>query len=122
MAKDHETNLHEFKEKIKNFCDARDWDQFHNAKELAIALSLEASELLEPFRFKSEKEIEELFKDSKKREEIEDEMADVLYFLVRLAQKYDVDLSEAFDRKMEKSAKKYPIDKAKGSNKKYNEF
>lgn len=122
MAKDHETNLHEFKEKIKTFCEARDWDQFHNAKELAIALSLEASELLEPFRFKSEKEIEELFKDSKKREEIEDEMADVLYFLVRLAQKYDVDLSEAFDRKMEKSAKKYPIDKAKGSNKKYNEF
>ncbi len=122
MAKDEVRNIQEIKDFVKKYCEERDWDQFHNAKELAIALSLEASELLEPFRFKSEKEIEELFKDSKKREEIEDEMADVLYFLVRLAQKYDVDLSEAFDRKMEKSAKKYPIDKAKGSNKKYNEF
>lgn len=122
MAKDEVRNIQEIKDFVKKYCEERDWDQFHNAKELAIALSLEASELLEPFRFKSEKEIEELFKDSKKREEIEDEMADVLYFLVRLAQKYDVDLSEAFDRKMEKSAKKYPIDKAKGSSKKYNEF
>ncbi len=122
MAKDHERSLHEIKEFIKKYCDERDWDQFHNAKDLAIALSIEASELLEPFRFKSKEEVEELFKDPKKREDIEDEMADVLYFLFRLAQRYNIDLSEAFDRKMEKSSKKYPIDKAKGSNKKYNEF
>jgi len=122
MAKDHERKIHELKDKIKDFCDARDWDQFHNAKELAIALSIEASELLEIFRWKTHEEVDELFKNEEKKEDIEDEMADILYFLVRIAQKYDLDLSEALDRKMEKNDKKYPVDKAKGSNKKYNEF
>jgi NTP pyrophosphatase (non-canonical NTP hydrolase) len=119
---DHETKLHELKDKIKAFCDARDWDQFHNAKELAIALSIEASELLEIFRWKNEKEVAELFKNEKKKEDIEDEMADILYFLVRMAQMYNLDLSEALDKKMAKNEKKYPIEKAKGSSKKYSEF
>lgn len=122
MPKDSETNIQELKDFVKKYCEERDWDQFHGAKELAIALIIESAELLEPFRFKSEKEVEELFKNPEKREHIEDEMADVMYFLFRLAQKYDIDLSEAFERKMAKSAKKYPVDKAKGSNKKYNEF
>lgn len=122
MVKDNERKIHELKEKIKEFCDDRDWDQFHNAKELAIALSIEASELLEIFRWKTHEEVDELFKNEKKKEDIEDEMADVLYFLVRIAQKYDIDLSEALDRKIEKNDKKYPVDKAKGSSKKYNEF
>jgi NTP pyrophosphatase (non-canonical NTP hydrolase) len=122
MVNDNERKIHELKEKIKAFCDVRDWDQFHNAKELAIALSIEASELLEIFRWKTHEEVDELFKDEKKKEDIEDELADILYFLVRIAQKYDLDLSEALDRKMEKNDKKYPVDKAKGSHKKYNEF
>ena len=120
--KDKERKMQEIKDFIKKYCDERDWDQFHGAKDLAVALSIEASELLEHFRFKSEKEVEDLFKDPKKREEIGDEMADVLYFLFRMAQKYNVDLADAFDKKMEKNTKKYPVEKAKGSNKKYNEF
>lgn len=119
---DKEVKIHELKEKIKKFCDDRDWDQFHNAKDLAIALSIEASELLEIFRWKNEKEVTELFKNEKKKEAIEDEIADILYFLVRMAQRYNLDLSEALDRKMVKNDKKYPIEKAKGSNKKYNEL
>ncbi|MEK6840823.1 MAG: nucleotide pyrophosphohydrolase [Nanoarchaeota archaeon] len=122
MDKDGNRKIQEIKDFVKKYCEERDWDQFHSAKELAIALSIEASELLAPFRFKSEKEIEELFKNPKKKEEIEDEMADVLYFLTRLAQRYDIDLAEAFDRKMDKNAKRYPVEKAKGSNKKYNEL
>ncbi len=122
ITKDQETKLHEFKDKIKAFCEARDWDQFHNAKELAIALSIEASELLEIFRWKNDEEVVELFKNKKKKEDIEDEMADILYFLVRLAQRYNIDLTEAFDKKMEKNEKKYPVEKAKGSNKKYTEY
>lgn len=122
MVNDSERKIHELKEKIKEFCDARDWDQFHNAKDLAIALSIEASELLEIFRWKSPEEVEALFENEKKKEDIEDEMADVLYFLVRIAQRYDLDLSEALDKKMEKNERKYPVEKAKGSNKKYNEF
>jgi NTP pyrophosphatase (non-canonical NTP hydrolase) len=122
MAKDNETRIHELKEKIKDFCDERDWDQFHNAKELAVALSIEASELLEIFRWKTQDEVSKLFDDEKKKEDISDEMADILYFLVRIAQRYNIDLTEAFDRKMEKNDKKYPVEKAKGSNKKYNEL
>jgi NTP pyrophosphatase (non-canonical NTP hydrolase) len=122
MAKDSERKIHELKDKIKEFCDARDWDQFHNAKELAIALSIEASELLEIFRWKSPEEVKSIFENPEKKEDIEDEMADVLYFLVRMAQRYDIDLSEALDRKIEKNNTKYPVDKARGSNKKYNEL
>jgi NTP pyrophosphatase (non-canonical NTP hydrolase) len=119
---DEGRNLHELKEKIKEFCEVRDWDQFHNAKELAIALSIEASELLEIFRWKTPEEVDALFKNEEKKEHIEEEMADVLYFLARLAQRYNIDLSEALDKKIDKNEKKYPIDKFKGSNKKYNEI
>ena len=118
---DEDRKIHELKEKIREFCEARDWDQFHNAKELAIALSIEASELLEIFRWKTSEEVAELFKNPAKTEDIEDEMADVLYFLVRISQLYDIDLSEALERKMDKNNKKYPVDKFKGSSKKYNE-
>ncbi|MEM4152991.1 MAG: nucleotide pyrophosphohydrolase [Candidatus Pacearchaeota archaeon] len=120
--KDQETKIHELKEKIKKFCEARDWDQFHNAKDLVVALIIEAAELLEHFRWKSEKEVQEMFEKPKKKEQISEEMADILYFLIRIAQKYNIDLAWAFEKKMKKNEKKYPIEKAKGSNKKYNEF
>jgi NTP pyrophosphatase (non-canonical NTP hydrolase) len=119
---DQETNIHTLKEKIRKFCEDRDWDQFHNAKDLAIALIIENAELLEHFRWKSDKEIKEMFDDKVKKENIEDEMADVLYFLVRIAQKYNIDLSEALERKMAKNEKRYPVDKSRGSNKKYTEL
>lgn len=119
---DQERKIHELKDRIKEFCDKRDWDQFHNAKELAIALSIEASELLEIFRWKTHEEVDELFKNKDKKEHIEEEMADILYFLVRIAQRYDIDLSEALDNKMDKNDKKYPVDKFRGSSKKYNEL
>ncbi len=121
MAKDQEKKIHELKETIKEFCEKRDWDQFHGAKDLAVALIIEASELLEHFRWKSNKEVEELFSNEQKKEEIGEEMADILYFLVRLSQKYNIDLSEALEKKMDKNEKRYPVDKFKGSNKKYNE-
>ena len=66
MTKDEERKIQEIKDFVKKYCEERDWDQFHNAKELAIALSVEAGELLAPFRFKSDKEIEELFKMRKR--------------------------------------------------------
>ena len=121
MGKDNETKLHELKDKIQQFCEERDWDQFHNAKDLATALIIEAAELLEIFRWKTPKEEEELFKTPEKKKKIADEMADVLYFLIRLAQRFDIDLSEALESKMKENDEKYPIDKFKGSNKKYNE-
>ena len=108
--------------KIKKFCEDRDWDQFHGARDLATALIIEAAELLEHFRWKSEKEVKELFENPAKKEEVGEEMADIFYFLLRLAQKYNIDLSEALNKKMDKNEKRYPVDKFKGSNKKYNEI
>ena len=99
------TNIRDLKEKVKEFCEERDWDRYHNAKDLAIGITTESAELLDHFRFKSEAEVEEMLKDPSKRAEISDEMADTLYFLLRLAQRYDIDLVEALDKKMEKNRK-----------------
>jgi NTP pyrophosphatase (non-canonical NTP hydrolase) len=114
-------NIEKLKEEIKNFCEARDWDQFHGIKDLCIGVATEAAELLEIFRFQSEKQSESLIKDKKKKE-VSDELADVLFFVLRIAQKYDIDLADAFRKKMKKNKEKYPVEKARGSNKKYNEL
>ena len=121
LSMDSDTSVHELKEKVRKFCEDRDWDQYHNAKDLAIGVITEASELLEHFRFKSGKEVEEML-NSPKREEIAEEMADVLYFLLRLAQRYDIDLVTELNKKMEKNEKRYPVEKARGKNKKYTEL
>ncbi len=119
---DPDTNIQELKEQIRAFCERRDWDKYHNAKDLAIGIITESSELLEHFRFKSEAEVEEMLKSPEQKGKISEEMADVLYFLLRLAQRYDIDLSDALKRKMELNEKRYPVEKARGSSKKYTEL
>ncbi len=119
--KDEKTKISELIEKVRNFCEKRDWGQFHNPKDLAIALTIEAAELLEHFRWKSQKETNESLQNKKKREQIEDEVADILFFLLRFCQINNIDLSTTLTRKISKNEKKYPVHKFKGSNKKYNE-
>ena len=118
---DNISTIQELKELVKDFCEERDWDQFHNQKELAIGISTEANELLQLFRFKNEKQMNELMK-GEKRKEVEEELADVLYFVLRFAQMNEIDLSSAIKAKVKKNNEKYPIEKAKGCNKKYNEY
>ncbi len=118
---DNNTNILKLKDVVKEFCEERDWDQFHNPKDLAIGMSIEASELLEFFRFKNEDEIKEIF-SSDKRQKIEGEIADIFYGLLRFAQMNDIDLSSALLNKLKKNSEKYPVSKAKGSNKKYTEL
>jgi NTP pyrophosphatase (non-canonical NTP hydrolase) len=103
LPMDSHTTLADLKHLVKTFCQKRDWDQFHGAKDLAIGVITEAAELLEHFRFKNEKEIAEMLKNKVKKEEIEDELADVLFFIIRFAQRYDIDLSKAAKRKLKKS-------------------
>lgn len=119
---DRETTFEDVKVKIQKFCSDRDWDQFHGAKDLAIGLITESSELLEHFRFKSEEQVREMFNSEKKRAEISHELADTLFFVLRFAQKFNIDLSEALRDKMERNAQRYPIEKAKGRNSKYDEL
>ena len=83
------TTVKELKDKVQKFCEERDWNQFHNPKDLAIGVSTEASELLDIFRFKRDADIKEIMSDSSKRQKVGDELADVLYFLLRFAQMND---------------------------------
>jgi NTP pyrophosphatase (non-canonical NTP hydrolase) len=109
----------ELMDMVQAFCEARDWDQFHGPKDLAIGVITEASELLEHFRFLSEEQSLDLLKNPEQKEEIGDELADVLFFLLRFSQRFDIDLAKALTRKIAKSETKYPVDKAKGNNRKY---
>jgi dCTP diphosphatase len=107
-------------EKIKKFRDERDWMKFHNHKDLALSLVLEAAEVLEHFQWKKPKEVEAHAKACK--DEIADELADVAMYLFELADNLGIDLSKAIDVKLAKNAKKYPIHKARSNAKKYTEF
>jgi dCTP diphosphatase len=113
-------DIKELTKRIIDFRDARDWKQFHNPKDLAISLSLEAAEVLEHFQWKSEKEIEEYVKNSK--EEIAAELADVLNYLLLTAHDLNIDIADALDKKIDKSEMKYPVEKAKGNAKKYDKL
>lgn len=117
---DNKKTISQLKEVVKNFCEEREWDQYHNAKDLAIGIITESSELLEYFRFKSAEEVEEAI--AHRKGGISEELADILFFILRFAQHYDIDLSSEFEKKIRKNANKYPIEKAKGSNKKYTEY
>ena len=118
---DKETTVEELKMITKKFMDDRDWRKVHNPKDLAITIATESEKLLEIFRFKNEEEINELL-NTDRRIEIEDELADVLLNIFRFSDLYNVDLSSALKTKIEKSEKKYPVEKCKGKNKKYNEY
>jgi len=119
---DDDTTLSELKGLVKQFCEARNWDQFHNPKDLAIGISTEAGELLDIFRFKSNDEIIQMMNDPERREAIGDELSDVLFFVLRFAQMNNFDLSDQLARKIEKNNERYPINKSRNSNKKYNEI
>jgi len=114
------SDIKDLTEKVLAFRDARDWKQFHNPKDMALSLMLEAGEVVEHFQWKNNKEIEEYVKE--KKEEIGDELADVLYWVLLMSNDLDIDIIEATNRKMEKNDKKYPADKAKGSAKKYTNY
>lgn len=105
---------------IVKFREDRDWEQFHNLKDLAISLTLEASELLEHFQWKTAEETAK--RSQKDTEEIGDELADVLYWTLLIANDSGIDLEKSFHKKMKKNAEKYPVEKSKGSHKKYTEL
>ena len=113
-------SLEEVQKKIIAFRDARDWKQFHTPKDLATGLTLEAGEVAEHFLWKDEAEIIEYLKTHK--EEIGDEMGDVLNYLLIMANDFGIDLLDATSKKIDKNAEKYPVEKAKGRHTKYTEL
>lgn len=106
--------IDEITSKLIKFRDERDWEQFHNPKDLAVALSIEANELLEQFLWKKPEDA--------KVEKVKEELADVFAYALLLAEKYNLDIKQIVLEKIEANAKKYPVDKAKGNATKYTEL
>ena len=103
--------------KIKNFRDERDWLQFHDPKNMAVSIILEASELLEHFQWKTKEEVQKYLKANKN--DVQEEIADIAMYLFELADNLGIDIIKAMEQKLEKNSKKYPVSKAKGKHTKY---
>lgn len=114
------SDLESLRNELRKFAAERDWDQFHSPKNLAAALAVEAAELLEPFQWLTEEQSRDL--PLEKAEAVRKEIADVFLYLVRLADKLDIDLVDVARAKISENAAKYPVDKAKGSSRKYTDL
>jgi len=112
--------LEQIKAQLQKFADDRDWDQFHSPKNLSMALSVEASELVECFQWLTEEQSQNL--SPEQLSAAIDEIADVQIYLLRIATKLNVNMLDAVNQKIKKNALKYPVDKVKGSAKKYNQY
>ncbi len=115
-----DNDLNSLKLHLRDFADVRDWNQFHSPKNLCMALSVEAAEITEHFQWLTEEQSKNLPKD--KLDEVATELADTLLYLIRLADKLDIDLVAAAFKKIKLNEQKYPQDKARGNAKKYTEF
>ena len=113
-------DITELQKRIVAFRDARDWKQFHNAKDLAIALNLEATEVMEHFLWKTDAEIQEYL--NKHKTDVAEELSDTLYWVLLMSHDLGIDLADAFAKKMDQNEAKYAVDKAKGNHKKYTEL
>ncbi len=122
MGPDKETTIEELKEEIRSFLDEREWGKYHNPKDLAVSISLEASELLELFQWVKEGDVEKMLRDPEKNARLRDELADVIIYCLSLANNAGIDVSQAVLDKMEKNARKYPISRVKGNYRKYTDL
>lgn len=112
-------SLEQIKHRLRDFAAERDWDQFHSPKNLAMALIVEAAELVEHFQWLTEEQSQTLPPD--KLAEVEQEIADIQIYLIRLADKLGVDMEQAVNAKLKLNEKKYPAEKVRGSAAKYND-
>ncbi len=122
MTDDHTCTIAQLKSQIRHFVDERDWEQFHTPKDLAIGLSIEAAEVLEHFRFRSDEEIAQRLTEESSLRDIGHELADVLYFVLLMCDRFGIDSSQILEEKMAISAARYPVEKSRGNNAKYTEL
>ncbi len=119
-SSDHGHDIDSLNERIRKFVEDRDWEQYHSPKNLAMAMIVEASELVEIFQWMTEEESHNLEPDKLRR--VEEEIADVTVYLMRIADQLNINLYEAIDRKLNLNEKKYPADLVRGKSKKYSEY
>ena len=113
-------DIHSLTEKVVAFRDERDWKQFHNPKDMALSLVLEAGEVMEHFQWKDIAEMEEYVKTNKN--DIGEELADVLYWVLLMSHDLKIDILQALEEKLKKNELKYPVEKSKGTHSKYNKL
>ena len=113
-------NIKDLTSRIIAFRDARDWKQFHNPKDVALSLVLEAGEVMEHFQWKNKEEMEKHVIENK--EDIADELADVLYWVLLMSNDLKIDVLDALENKINKNESKYPVEKAKGKHTKYTDL
>jgi NTP pyrophosphatase (non-canonical NTP hydrolase) len=114
------SDLETLTKRIVAFRNARDWKQFHNPKDMALSLVLEASELMEHFQWKNKEEMQAYLKTNKA--DVAEELSDVFYGVLLMAHDFDIDLKKVFEKKMKKNEAKYAVEKAKGKATKYNKL
>ena len=119
---DDKASVSSLKKEVAKFRNERDWLKFHNPKDLSIALSIESSELEEIFLWKETMSASRIKKDRRQFNRVKEEVADIFIYLLSLSNVLELDMSEAVAEKLEQNARKYPVSKSKGSNKKYNEL
>jgi NTP pyrophosphatase (non-canonical NTP hydrolase) len=119
---DDKITIEDLKKLVIAFRDERDWKKYHNPKDLAVSMSIEAAELLELFQWKTADEIKEVLKSNEKYQKVCEELADIIVYCIDLADAINADISEIVKKKIEQNEKKYPVEKAKGSAKKYTEL
>lgn len=119
---DADTRLQEIKDRVLAFAKERDWEQFHSPKNLSMAISAEAAELMEHFLWQSAEQSHVDMADPDLRAKVEEELADIFIFAIQFANVTGIDLSSAIQAKMQRNAEKYPIEKAKGRSDKYTEL
>jgi dCTP diphosphatase len=121
MPDDGDTTIRELRDRAREFTDERDWEQFHNPKDLAMAICVEAAELMEPFLWKNPA-TDEVRSDDGLMGKVEEELADVLILAMCMANTLDIDVAGACRRKMERNAARYPADRARGKADKYTKY
>jgi len=120
MATDSDTTLTDAKQMISRFVEERDWLQYHDPKNLVMAMMSEVGELADHFRWVNNTDSRALAISSEHATEVSDELADIMMFAIEFASVCDIDIASAITSKLEKNAERYPVEKAKGSSKKYN--
>ncbi len=115
-------DVDKLKKYLEDYAQARDWEQFHNPKNIAMALSVEASELVEIFQWLSESQSSKVAQDSELKNKISHELADIITYAVLMGKYLDINIASALENKLQHNAEKYPVDKARGNAKKYSEF
>ena len=119
---DSKTTIKELKSAIARFIKDRDWEKYHSPKNLSMSIAIESAELMEMFQWLGIEESQKILKNKKKRQEVQDELADIAVYLIDFCNLFDIDLSTAILKKMQKNAKKYPVKLAKGRADKYTHY